>query len=407
MKRILLILFLLVIIPGCDKNEVDPDNVPDLRPLSPSEEAMVNSTNEFAFNLWHNLDPESKNENTILSPASVSYALSMTYNGAAGNTRTAISDVLNINAMQPEAVNTANKSLTSFLLSLDKLVTLNIANSVWYMNGLTVSNSFEKIIADDYNGKVSGLDFSDQNSSTTINDWIDQATKGMIRKMIDKTSALDIIYLVNAIYFKASWAEKFDKDKTQIKNFYLENGLTVPADMMNCSKAKILLYYNDNLIMADIPYGNGQYAMSVILPDDRTGLDEISSTISESQYEEWLTEADSVERMILMPKFTIESKFELSQSLSDLGMGIAFSDSADFSNLFEDNAFFAITGVLQKAKIIVDEEGTEAAAVTVVHGTGAPGPPDIIEINRPFMFIIHERYTHTILFMGKVMDPTL
>ena len=226
--------------------------------------------------------------------------------------------------------------------------------------------------------------------------------------MIENIPPNALMYLVNAIYFKASWAAKFDKDRTHKGNFYLENGNTVQADMMTCSKAKILLYYNDNLLLADIPYGNGQYAMSIILPDSPTGLEEISTSLTDSQYQTWLSEADSVDREIIMPKFTIESKFKLIPALSDMGMEIAFSDSADFPNIFEDTLSLTITRVLHNAMIEVNEEGTEAAAATVVEiGTTSIGPSNIIEINRPFIFIIHERYTHAILFMGKIMNPEL
>jgi serine protease inhibitor len=409
MKKIFLFLLAIACVTGCERNPVNPDqNKPELRPLKGIEPAIINSSNEFAFSLWHQLAPSANGENSIISPFSISSALAMAQNGANGNTQTAILKTLNLYAQPSEDINTSFMTLKSFLLSLDKLVTLDIANSAWYHNKYHVKKPFEDILKSYYDAGIGGLDFNDPASKNTINSWIEDSTHGNIRNMIDHISEGAPLYLINAIYFKAEWMKKFDQNKTKKGTFIMENGNQVQVDMMDCDKAEILLYKENNISLIDIPYGNGQYAMSILLPEANDGFENISSTITNEQYEAWLSQADRATCEIIMPKFTITSKINLNTGLSAMGMGIAFSDSADFSNLFKENLPLSITQILHQAMIVVNEDGTEASAATVVEfGITSAGPSQVIEINRPFMFLIHERYTNTIFFMGKVMNPDL
>lgn len=411
MKKISLFIILVFICGSCSLFEDDQenDNTPDLRALTAEEQELISCVNLFAFNIFNTIREENPSDNFFISPLSIDYALAMTMNGADGSTLGAIKETLYVEEMTDEEINQSYYSLTEFLLGLDKTVKLSIANSVWYRNDLTVLDTFTENLIMYYNAIVNGLDFSDAEAKDMINNWVEDETNGKITDLIDQIPAEAVMYLINAIYFKADWANRFNESLTQSGDFYLENGSTVTTDMMKSEGSNIQYYKDTNLELIDIPYGNGQFSMTILLPAKSSSIHTLYTLLTPSQFSEWIDTADSSTVQLKMPKFKIEYKKLLNNALISLGMGVAFGDSADLSRLFEEPLDLFISRVIHQAVIEVDERGSEAAAATVVEvelTAVDPNQPPLIVIDRPFIFLIREKHSNYILFAGQLMDPS-
>jgi len=389
-----------------DLNGIDDDNDPDLRVLSAEEQSLALSSNAFVINLLKELDNE-KDDNLFFSPLSVQYALSMTLNGANEETFNSIKEVLCVDNLNEHEINEAYQSLTEFLLNIDQKVMLSIANSIWYEQKLTAEESFKKAMQIYYNAEVAGLDFRSAQSVNTINNWVDTKTNGLIDKLIEEIPAEAVMYLINAIYYKAQWKYKFDEKETKKGPFYLENGNEIETLLMYADNVTVNYHLNSTTHVIDIPYGNGQYTMTVLLPIEGKKISDISKIIDKDTFNDWSSKTVSSEVELRMPKFKIEYKALLNDALSNMGMGIAFTDRADFKRLFVEQHSLMISKVIHKAVIEVNEEGTEAAAVTGVEVSLTSLPPEkmMLSLNRPFLFFIKEKHSGTILFAGKLMDP--
>ena len=409
MKKSFLWIFTFVMMVGCGEN-VDPigDNEPVLRDLTSQEKSLILSSNEFAFDLFHELNNQNAQENLFFSPLSVQYALAMTLNGSDQETYEAIRDVLKNQNLSENQINESYLSLTQFLLGIDKTVLLKIANSVWYRKDLTVKEAFKLAVQTYYEAGITGLDFSDPGAKDQINGWVSDKTEGLIEDLIDQIPPGVVMYLINAIYFKADWKYQFDKSLTREGPFFLEDGNPIQTDLMTVEGAKIGYYRNEFLRMVDIPYGNGQFSMTILVPDTNYSLKDISDSFDETQFNEWMALAQPANSTLTIPKFKIEYKTLLNDALTSLGMGIAFMDEANLSRLFENPLDLYISRVIHQAVIEVNEEGSEAAAATAVEimETSMPPEPEIIMINQPFIFMIREKFSGTVLFAGKLMDPS-
>jgi serpin B len=226
--------------------------------------------------------------------------------------------------------------------------------------------------------------------------------------MLDEIPSDAVMCLINAIYYNASWQYRFEKSKTEERPFYLADGTTVHKETMYCDGAKIAYYKDNDLQMFDIPYGNGLYFMTILMPHEAAGINTFASNLTSSDLNSYLDKSNTTTLRLFLPKFKAKYKKTLNEVLSDLGMGIAFSEQADLSGLFEESLSVAISKVLHQALIEVDEDGTEAAAATIteVFTTSAPDePPVVTSIDRPFVFFIREKTSNTILFAGKLMEP--
>jgi len=402
------IILLFIMISGCssDLNEFDEDDTPDLRALSSEEQSLAKSSNAFVINLFKELE-KTEEGNLFFSPLSIQYALSMTLNGSSEETFNSIKEVLDVNDLNEHEINEAFKSLTDFLLNVDKKVLLTIANSIWYEQKLTASESFKKAMLVYYDAEISGLDFKSTQSVNTINNWVETKTKGLIDKLINEIPADAVMYLVNAIYYKALWKYPFDKANTNKAPFYLENNSEIEALMMHSEELTVDYYVNETTHVIDIPYGNGQFSMMVLLPVEGKKTDDVLEILDKKSIENWNSSIQPIEAELIMPKFKIEYKALLNETLSDMGMEIAFTDRADFTRLFEEKYGLMISKVIHKAVIEVNEEGTEAAAVTGVEVSLTSLPPEkpVLTLNRPFIFFIKEKHTGSILFAGKLSNP--
>ncbi|WP_439880423.1 serpin family protein [Pontibacter sp. MBLB2868] len=388
---------------SCQKEQLD-NNAPNVRPLTAQEQLTVESSNDFAFRAFASLSEEEGAKNVFISPLSISMALGMTYNGAASTTKEAMYQALGFKLNSDDEINKSFKDLTSLLQGIDKKVVFTSANSLWHSNQFKLQAPFIETNKKYFDATVQGLDFSSPAAKDQINNWVKNKTNGKIDGIIDEIRPEQILFLINAIYFKGTWTYPFDKQLTKPGTFHLEDGNTVTHDFMTLKNGKYLHYEDASKEVVDLPYGNQQYSMTIVMPKEQHTVQETVEGLSESSLASWLSAADTMKRELQMPKFKLEYESQLNQVLTQLGMGIAFSDQADFSRMVEGQGGLSVSEVRHKTFLGVNEEGTEAAAVTSV-GIGVTSVPLTVRIDRPFVFMIREKSSNAILFIGKLMQP--
>ena len=408
MKMIPTILFMILfMLNACEKDE-------DLQPagkeinISKTTREMIVSDNQFGIDLFMKVvNEEDDTRNIMISPTSIALALAMTYNGADTDTKTAMETTLRKSGFSQDEINNGYRSLMDALINVDPDVLLEIANSIWYRQGFNVLPDFISINRDFYDAEVNELDFSLPAAPEQINDWVADKTHDKITQIISNIQNDVVMYLINAIYFKGIWQMEFDKEDTQDSQFRLQNGSTVTVPMMR-QEAALKYSHQDAFSMLELPYGKGNYSMNILLPDEGYTPEDILEDLTPENWENWISSLSEINVTVQLPKFKFEYKNSLIEELSSLGMGIAFSDAADFSKI-NGTGGLLISDVIHKTFVEVSEEGTEAAAVTaVVMVTSAiPGEPQVIPFiaDHPFLFVIREWDTGTILFLGVVRNP--
>jgi len=399
----------LVIIPltfsSCKKESTvtlptDPVSIE----LTTNQVSLISSENSFALDIFKKvIENSAESENVLISPLSISSALSMTLNGANGATRDSMLNALRVNGLTPVIINNSYKDLISALLNVDSRVLISIANSIWIEKNFVVKKPFIDILTKYYTADSKSFDITDPLVPTQINSWIEVKTNGLIKNMIDKLDDKTVMLLINAIYFKGKWETQFDKDNTVQGTFYKPDGATAQVPMMK-QTSEFKIFSGEGFTLAEFPYGQGNFVMDVILPDDNNGINNILPLFNNNSFKGWLDQMYKRKTDLTFPRFKYGYKKELKDILTDMGMGIAFTDMADFSNISEISLL--ISFVKHQAFIETNEEGTEAAAATVVgFEPTAVIVPFIMNIDRSFLYIIRETTTNSILFMGRVVDP--
>jgi len=408
MKSRYIIFLLPLLIISCAKDKTNQINEKKLQPiaLTVEQKALVQSNNQFAFTLFNKACNNETQKNLFISPFSVSMALSMTLNGAAGSTKTGMENTLGYAGQQISAINDYNKLLAGQLQSIDEHVTFNIANSIWYRNTFSVLPSFLTTNQNYYNAEVSALDFNSPSAVNTINNWVSAKTNKAIPTIIDNIPAANIMYLINALYFKGSWRNQFDASKTTDQNFYKEDKTTVQCKMMT-QDITFPCYGNDTFGAIELPYGQGNFVMTILLPKTGKTTSDILATFNAST---WQTITDGLLPTSLkfsMPRFKMSYETSLNGLLSSMGMADAFNSTvANFTGINAGGGLF-ISEVKHKTLVDVNEEGTVAAAVTSVAVTLTAMPLiGVVTVDKPFVFVISEKSTGAILFTGRIMDPT-
>ena len=388
---------------SCDSSSDDSETPQPT--VCPTEESLVHvvsaSTNN-AFPLFSEVDAiTDANENFTISPLSLSEALAIASNGANGDTRKQIAEIIGVNGMSKETVNETFNSLNDYLANADSKTTFSIAYSVWIDEGFEVKPEFlndKKLIGETF--------YQNLSSTKTMNDfnnWCDTKTNGCIKKVLSEPLSGDCMMVIaNALYFKGMWKYQFDKDNTTEQDFNNSDGTKSRVKMMS-QKCKFLAYSGENMDMVELPYGNENFCMDVILPHEGKNLDECMKdfTLNTFLYK-YIKDSKQTDVVVQMPRMKLECTKSLVKPLKAMGMTDAFLDGkADFTGI-SDNRIF-ISDVKQSTYVNVDEEGTEAAAVTTVELTQKANDnvPEF-RMDRPFTYIIRERTTGTILFMGKV-----
>jgi serine protease inhibitor len=375
------------------------------RELTASERAVIGSSNEFAFDLLKRVNQDDAADNVFISPLSVSMALGMTMNGAAGQTQDEMRSTLKFGDLSQPEINGAYRGLIDLLLDLDPSVDIGIANSVWYREGYPFDQPFFDTVDDAFDAEVAALDFSAPSSLTRINNWVKDGTRGRIPKIIDEIRADAVMYLINAIYFKGSWRQQFDPADTRDAQFTKLDGSTAQVRMMSAS-ADVRAGWTPDYQVIDMPYGNGAFSMTILLPSPETNVNEVIEGLDAASWDALIVGLTQPRELpVALPKFKLEYEKVLNETLAALGMPTAFSDFADFSGMSAANGNdLSISEVKHKSFVEVNEEGTEAAAVTSVTIVETSMPVEF-RVDRPFLFAIREQFSGTILFMGKIVLP--
>ena len=391
---------------GCHNNmmpKCDPGNIS----MTQKSLSLVKAGNAFTFNLFSKI-PDSQGHNVMVSPFSISVALSMTLNGANGNTKSNMISALDLNGLNIDEINKIYHDLVTALKMADSNVVMGIANSIWIKKTFPVLDSFISTNRKYYDAKIQSLDFNPA-ALAIINNWVSDKTNGKIPAILDQISPDEIMFLINAIYFNGKWQVQFDKSNTEDGPFTLSTGLsgTVPLMMM---KEHFGYSEQTGYRALKMPYGRGKFEMVILLPDAGKSADRLIQQLNPTAWESLKTALASKSKVdVWIPRFKFSWEIDLNDILSSLGMTVAFSGTdANFSKINTTDQLF-ISKVKHKSFIEVNEEGTEAAAATSVGirmTSFGPGGPQF-HATRPFLFFITEKDTGAILFAGKVENPLL
>lgn len=400
----------VILTAGCSKG-LHTGETPSKTGEAPVQEikvssAVVTNVNGFAFRLMNKIqETEPEQDNIFVSPLSLHMDLGMLLNGAEGNTYDEMAKLLDVNNLSLEDINKVYGTLLDKLPNVDPKVKLGLYNSVWYKKLIPFEPDYIKGLKDDFQAEVSGLDFKSTDTSY-INKWVRDKTNNKIQKVLDKIDGQDVMYLLNALYFKGSWSTQFEKSKTIDADFHLENGQTSRVKMMN-NTDDFFHYDGADYAAVRLPYGNGQFCMTIILPKEGKNIGELMTTFSETDWNQLQSGMIKGKVQIGLPRFTVPKyDIKLNDILKDMGMKSAFSDAtANFKKMSKISGLF-LSFIKQDSYLRVDEEGTEAAAVTTggMVVTSMPIIPRII-CDHPFGLVISEQTSNTILFMGRIMAP--
>jgi len=387
-----------------------------IRTLTEQEQQMVEVDNAFGFKLFSKIN-EGEDGNVFISPLSVSMVLGMALNGADGDTKQAILDTLEISGLTDEAVNQSYQSLIGLLKNLDSNVILELANSVWHASSWGVKQDYLDSTQTYFDAEVSELDFNNPAAINIVNNWVNQKTHGKISRIVDDFHIQTAVALLNAVYFEGIWEAKFKESVTRDSVFYLADDTEKPCRMMS-QTSDFNYSVNKYFAAIDLPYGSGSYSMTILLPhneeenqywgDDASNwtVDDIVANLTPQNWDDWTSDLYKKGVLLYLPRFSMEYDIEMKDVLSVLGMEVAFDElNADFSRMTDEHIW--IDKVTHKTYIEVDEEGTRAAAVSSAISIGCSAAPElpIMLVDHPFVLVIREQHTNTILFMGKIMNP--
>jgi serine protease inhibitor len=370
------------------------------RQLSVAEQKIIAGNNAFAFDLLKTLNKTQQSDNVFVSPISASMALGMTLNGANGTTFDAMRHALRLDNASRDEINAGYKSLIALLRGLDKSVDFRIANSLWYKKTFPFKSAFIDQTRSSFDAEINPADFENRDATlSAINSWVSDATNRKIPKIIDAIDPDEVMFLINAMYFKGSWTDQFDKSKTSNAPFHLLDGSMATVPMMT-RDGLIRSAFTTDYTMIDLTYGNSAFTMTILLPREGLNVNAVAESLTQDTWNALDQLAHESERPLYLPRFKLSWERKLNDDLSAMGMAIAFGDGADFSNA--SSVALELSRVVQKTFVDVNEEGTEAAAATLVGAvpTSAPMP---LRVDRPFIFAIRERLSGTILFMGKIV----
>ena len=378
----------------------DQGNAAEIHAPPSDVDLLVKGNNSFAFDLYARL--RSQKGNLFLSPCSISTALAMTYAGARGRTEEEMAKVLRF-TLDQERLHPAFFSLNSKLTP--HAGELHVANRLWGQKGYPFLESFLKLTGSRYGAKLEEVDFmgAAEKARQAINSWVEAQTKDRIKELIKRgmLDKLTRLVLTNAIYFKGDWASQFKKDETRKADFSLIDGTKVKVDMMH-QRAEFLHGRHPEVQVLTLPYKGGEFSMVILLPVKKDGLSELERAFTGENLAKWLSDLRKGTVVVDLPRFKTTSEFMLADVLRNMGMHSAFGTGADFSGMTGTRELF-ISSIIHKAFVEVNEEGTEAAAATGVIMKSSVPPRFCVD--HPFLFLIRDNRSGSILFMGRIVDP--
>ncbi len=414
MKRTVIIITVIItlititsLFSGCEKNETVPVLTPKSFNLTEEATEVINSSNDFGIELFTNVAQEEE-DNLMLSPLSASAALTMLLNGCNGDTYQQLKSALKYpDEMTLEDINGTYNSLVGQLLEADKKVQLALANAIFYRDGFNVKKPFLNSMQTDFSAYIESLDFGSPSALDVINGWASDNTNGKIEKVLDEISGDAVMFIMNALYFKGNWSYKFDETLTEDKIFYPDGSDPVMVSTMS-GEVGVKIYTSDDYRVVELPYGRTNFSMVVIVPEGSVG--DFNSSFSNNVWNNITDGLNSQEEYgdteVWMPGFKFSYEKYLNNQLKSMGMTDAFDPYlADLSDISDSQIY--VDFVKQNSFIEVNEEGTEAAAVTTIgiNLTSIPTQPYVFKIDKSFVFAIRERTTNTILFIGQVLNP--
>lgn len=376
------------------------------RSLSQAETEVRDASNEFAFTLFQRLNAADPGRNVFVSPLSVTMSLGMALNGANGETRAQMADVLGFGDAELATIQHGYRDLSALLLGLDPATSFRIANSIWHDRAYPFEQSFLDAGRTYFDAEVAPVDFNDAaGTKKSVNDWVSAKTNGRIPTILEEVHPDDVMYLINAIWFKGSWRSRFATSDTYDAQFTRADGSRQPVRMMMQtadSTSGFRAYVDQYVTAAELPYGNGAFAMTIVMPTTGTDVDALAASLTPALWTDIVASLqDRAGWEFHLPKFTLTYGRELKDDLAALGMADAVSPvRADFTGMSKAGGLY-IAFVKHKTFVQVDEVGTEAAAVTNT-GIRETSLPPGVRVDRPFIFAIRERLSGTILFIGKM-----
>lgn len=391
-------LMLLWVALGC--SSTSPSPVGEEVKIS---ENFASRTDDFALDFFKKLnDKEPSDKNVFVSPLSLHMALGMLLNGANGQTADEIQKTLKLNGISLADANATYLKLIEGLPKADPKVTLGLANSVWNRNTFQPETDFVNILKSSFKADASQFSGSD---ATPLNTWASDKTNGKIKKVLDKIEPQMVLFLMNALYFKGDWTTSFDEQKTTDYPFQLAESKTKNVKMMQM-KSKISFANRDGYFAYELPYGNSRYAMTVLVPIGTQGVNDLVTKLTAAEWNQLQQNLKAVDNLSIgLPRFTLEYEVYLNDVLEKMGMPSAFLPNiADLSKISKTQKL-NVGFVKQNTYVAVDEKGTEAAAVTTI-GVELTSLPQTYYADRPFVFIISEKTSDTVLFMGKMVNPS-
>jgi serpin B len=381
--------------------------------IEPSDSAaIVQGDNQFAVDLYAQLDREQSGKNLFFSPTSISLALAMTAAGARGPTQSEMAKVLHLDADLAQARVHYCQLLKQWnAVGEKRAYQLRVANRLWGQKGYAIRPEFLTLTRQQYGAEMRTVDFAQAAAaSREINQWVEEQTNDKIRDLIPPGSldAMTRLVLTNAVYFKGDWVQPFDKESTREEDFTVSAQEKVKVPLMH-QQNKMVYAEEETFQMLELPYAGRELSMVMLLPKKADGLPEMVKAITVDKLASLVSKLHVREVNTYLPKFKMETSFGLNSTLQAMGMKRAFSREADFSGISSAEALY-ISAVIHKAFVDVNEEGTEAAAATGVAMTAMaerqPEPIPVFRADHPFLFLIRDTKAGSILFMGRLNNPT-
>lgn len=404
---------LCLVLASC-MQPLPPDNTSNpggTTPIGTLGQRTNTVNNDFALRFFKELSAKEAGKNIFFSPFSYVQALTMTWNGANASTRDSMTKTLGLTGFTEQDANAGLKSLSDRLRTLDPLVEFRTANGIWYNTRLSPEQAFLNTVRNSFGAEVRGKVFGMDAVKDDINKWVEQATNNRIKDLIQKEFTRDdLMCLVNAIYFNGSWAIRFDSTLTSEGDFTREDGSKRRVMLMSTGRERPLRNaVLSNARIVELPYGNDRYTMTAVLPNAGTKVSDVINSFTPATWNDALSKLSSSATVVVMPKFTMETRYEerptSPRELHAMGMGIAFSSSADFSKMYGSTPA-KISFVIHKTFLQVDERGTEAAAATAIGiERTSISTPFVARFDRPFAFFIRERKSGAIVFAGALYEP--
>jgi serine protease inhibitor len=412
MRDVMVVALSALVLAACSSSAVDPGatargpartTLP--RSLSPAEQGVLGAANDYSFALFKAINTAQRDSNVFVSPLSASFALGMTMNGAAGTTFDEMRSALRFGSASLASIDTGYKSLIGLLTSLDPATTMKIANAIFYQSGFQFNQSFLADASNYFDAQVAAQNFDDgPGTLSAVNGWASTKTNGRIPKVLDTVDPGTVMYLLNAIYFKGSWRDRFDPANTQNAPFHPATGVDQSAPLMS-REAGMAYAETDTYQAVDLAYGDSSFTMTVLLPKAGSDVGSVAASLTPESWQLLTNSFHTREVSLFFPKVTFSWKRPMIDDMKALGMRQAFdANGADFTRMSAAAGTRLYVSLLQQNTFVaIDEVGTEAAAVTTV-GISVTSAPQVtlVRVDHPYVIVIRERLSGTILFMGKV-----